>query len=108
MRGARRHLVPEQRMSVNEDTVRKIARLARIKVKDEEVAPLARELSQILAWIEQLNEVDTAKVAPLASTVDAKLPWRKDVVSDGGYPEKILANAPEGVEGFFAVPKVVE
>ncbi len=95
-------------MSVNEDTVRKIARLAHIKVKDEEVAPLARELSQILAWIEQLNEVDTAKVAPLASTVNAKLPWRKDVVSDGGYREKILANAPEGVEGFFAVPKVVE
>ncbi|HYB57018.1 MAG TPA: Asp-tRNA(Asn)/Glu-tRNA(Gln) amidotransferase subunit GatC [Alphaproteobacteria bacterium] len=95
-------------MSVDEATVRKIARLARIKVKDEEVAPLARELSQILAWIEQLNEVDTAKVAPLASTVDAKLPWRKDVVSDGGYREKILANAPERVEGFFAVPKVVE
>jgi len=95
-------------MSVNEDTVRKIARLARIKVKEEELPPLARELSGILAWIEQLGEVDTAKVEPLASTVAAKLPWRQDVVSDGGYRDKILANAPEGVEGFFAVPKVVE
>ena len=95
-------------MSVDEATVRKIARLARIKVKDEEVAPLARELSQILAWIEQLDEVDTSKVAPLASTVNAKLPRRQDKVADGGYREKILANAPEGVAGFFAVPKVVE
>jgi aspartyl-tRNA(Asn)/glutamyl-tRNA(Gln) amidotransferase subunit C len=95
-------------MSVDEATVRKIARLARIKVKDEEVAPLAKELSGILQWIEQLGEVDTSKVAPLASTVNAKLPWRKDQVADGGYPEKVLANAPEGVHGFFAVPKVVE
>ncbi|HLI14262.1 MAG TPA: Asp-tRNA(Asn)/Glu-tRNA(Gln) amidotransferase subunit GatC [Alphaproteobacteria bacterium] len=95
-------------MSVDEATVRKIARLARIKVKDEEVAPLAKELSHILGWIEQLDSVDTASVAPLASTVNAKLPWRKDIIDDGGYPEKVLANAPEGVQGFFAVPKVVE
>ncbi len=95
-------------MSVDETTVRKIARLARIKVKGEELAPLARELSQILAWIEQLDEVDTASVEPLASTVDAKLPWREDKVDDGGARDKILANAPEGVAGFFAVPKVVE
>ena len=95
-------------MSVDEATVRKIARLARIKVTDEEVAPLARELSQLLGWVEQLNEVDTSAVAPLASTVDAKLPWRQDVVSDGGQADKVLANAPEGVQGFFAVPKVVE
>lgn len=95
-------------MSVDEATVRKIARLARIKLKDEEVSPLAAELSAILEWIEQLNTVDTLNVAPLASTVNAKLPWRKDIVTDGGYPEKILANAPEGTHGFFAVPKVVE
>ena len=95
-------------MSVDAATVRKIARLARIKLKDDEVAPLAAELSAILDWIEQLNEIDTSKVAPLASTVDAKLPWRKDAVTDGGYPEKIVANAPEGSHGFFAVPKVVE
>ena len=95
-------------MSVDAATVRKIARLARIKLKDDEVAPLAAELSSILDWIEQLNEIDTSKVAPLASTVDAKLPWRKDAVTDGGYPEKIVANAPEGSHGFFAVPKVVE
>lgn len=96
------------RMSVDHATVRKIARLARIKLKDEEVAPLAGELNSILHWIEQLNAVDTSSVDPLASTVNAKLPWRKDVVSDGGYQEKILANAPEGTQGFFAVPKVVE
>jgi aspartyl-tRNA(Asn)/glutamyl-tRNA(Gln) amidotransferase subunit C len=95
-------------MSVDAATVRKIARLARIKLKDDEVAPLAGELSAILDWIEQLNEIDTSEVAPLASTVDAKLPWRKDVVTDGGYAEKIVANAPEGSHGFFAVPKVVE
>ena len=95
-------------MSVNEDTVRKIARLARIKVEEAELEPLARELSGILAWIEQLGEVDTSAVEPLASTVAAKLPWRKDVVTDGGARDKVLANAPEGVEGFFAVPKVVE
>ncbi|HUC60946.1 MAG TPA: Asp-tRNA(Asn)/Glu-tRNA(Gln) amidotransferase subunit GatC [Alphaproteobacteria bacterium] len=95
-------------MSVDAATVRKIARLARIKLKDDEVAPLAAELSTILDWIEQLNEVDTSTVAPLASTVDAKLPWRADKITDGGYPEKIVANAPEGSQGFFAVPKVVE
>jgi aspartyl-tRNA(Asn)/glutamyl-tRNA(Gln) amidotransferase subunit C len=95
-------------MSVDEATVRKIARLARIKVKEEELAPLAQELSQLLAWVEQLNAVDTTAVAPLASTVDAKLPWRRDLVTEGGQAEKILANAPEGVLGFFAVPKVVE
>jgi aspartyl-tRNA(Asn)/glutamyl-tRNA(Gln) amidotransferase subunit C len=95
-------------MSVNEATVRKIARLARIKVKEEELAPLARELSQLLAWVEQLGEVDTSKVAPLASTVDAKLPWRADKVTEGGEAAKVVANAPEGVQGFFAVPKVVE
>jgi len=95
-------------MSVDEATVRRIARLARVKLKDEEVAPLANELNSILHWIEQLNAVDTSSVAPLASTVDAKLPWRKDAVTDGGHPEKILANAPERAQGFFAVPKVVE
>lgn len=95
-------------MSVDEKTVRKIARLARIKLKDEEVVPLAQELSAILDWIEQLNAVDTSSIAPLASTVDAKLPWRKDKVTDGGYSEKVLSNAPEPAHGFFAVPKVIE
>jgi aspartyl-tRNA(Asn)/glutamyl-tRNA(Gln) amidotransferase subunit C len=95
-------------MSVDEATVRKIARLARIKVKDEELAPLAREMSHILGWIEQLNAVDTAQVVPLASTVNTKLKWRKDIVTDGGDVGKVTANAPEKVEGFFAVPKVVE
>jgi aspartyl-tRNA(Asn)/glutamyl-tRNA(Gln) amidotransferase subunit C len=95
-------------MSVNEATVRKIARLARIKVGEEELAPLAHELSQLLSWVEQLNAVDTSEVAPLASTVAAKLPWRRDAVTEGGQAAKVLANAPEGVQGFFAVPKVVE
>jgi len=95
-------------MSVDEATVRKIARLARIKLKDEEAAPLAADLSRIIGWIEQLDAVDTTAVAPLAGTVNAKLPWRKDVVTEGEQAEKVLANAPEGVQGFFAVPKVVE
>ena len=95
-------------MAIDSQTVAHIARLARIKVTDEEKAALAGELSTILQWIEQLDEVDTAGVEPVASVVDAVLPWRADVVSDGDQAEKVLANAPDGVPGFFAVPKVVE
>ena len=95
-------------MAIDSQTVAHIARLARIKVTDEEKAALAGELSTILQWIEQLDEVDTAGVEPVASVVDAVLPWRADVVRDGGQAEKVLANAPDGVPGFFAVPKVVE
>ena len=95
-------------MALDRDTVRKIARLARIKVKDDELDHLAGELGQILAFVEQLGEVDTKNVEPMSSVVDVRLPMREDVVSDGGDAEKVLRNAPAGVHGFFAVPKVVE
>ena len=77
-------------------------------VEESRLEPLAAELSGILAWIEQLNEVDTEGVAPMASTEAVKLPMREDVVTDGGDPAVILANAPKADRGFFVVPKVVE
>ena len=95
-------------MSLDEATVARIARLARISVPDEELAPFAGELSHILEWIEQLNEIDTEGVAPMTSVVAMKLAWREDRVTDGGRPEDILANAPERQDGYFVVPKVVE
>ena len=105
-------------MSLDKETVARIARLARLKVPEEELEPLAGELSGILAWIEQLNEVDTRDVAPLASVSDVTLPMRQDKVTDGGIAENVLANAPGGAVyidpddknagGFFTVPKVVE
>jgi aspartyl-tRNA(Asn)/glutamyl-tRNA(Gln) amidotransferase subunit C len=105
-------------MSLDKDTVARIAQLARLKVPEEELGPLAGELSGILAWIEQLNEVDTRNVEPLSSVSDVTLPLRKDKVTDGHIAEKILANAPGGAVyieptdrnagGFFIVPKVVE
>src|SRR5262245_60580910 len=84
------------RISLDKDTVARIARLARLKVPEEELAPLAGELSGILAWIEQLNEVDTKDVEPMSSVSDVTLPMRADKVTDGGVAEKILANAPGG------------
>ena len=95
-------------MAIDAATVKKVARLARIRVADAELEPLAGELSGILAWIEQLNEVDTEGVQPMASTEAVKLPMREDVVTDGGDPAKVLANAPKADRGFFVVPKVVE
>jgi len=95
-------------MSVDADTVRKIARLARIGITDAQVAPLAQELSTILGWIEQLGEVDTAGVAPMTAVIPLTLAWRADVVADGDIQAKVLANAPDASSGFFAVPKVIE
>jgi aspartyl-tRNA(Asn)/glutamyl-tRNA(Gln) amidotransferase subunit C len=95
-------------VSLDEATVARIARLARIAVPAEELAPLATELSHILEWIEQLNEVDTDGVQPMTSVAAMKLAWREDRVTDGGRPEDILANAPERQDGYFVVPKVVE
>lgn len=95
-------------MALDTDTVRRIARLARLAVAEEELAPLANELSRIMSWIEQLNQVNTDNVAPMTSVAPQKLPQREDTVTDGGIPEKILANAPERAGDFFAVPKVVE
>lgn len=95
-------------MSVTKDDVRKVARLSRIAVPDARLEPLAAELSGILDWIEQLNEVDVDGVEPMTSVVDTILPQREDVVSDGNKAPDILANAPRSVDGFFVVPKSVE
>jgi aspartyl-tRNA(Asn)/glutamyl-tRNA(Gln) amidotransferase subunit C len=95
-------------MAIDAATVRKVAHLARIRVEEDRLEPLAAELSGILAWIEQLNEVDTEGVAPMASTEAVSLPMREDVVTDGGDVRPILANAPKADRGFFVVPKVVE
>ncbi|MFO1012645.1 MAG: Asp-tRNA(Asn)/Glu-tRNA(Gln) amidotransferase subunit GatC [Caulobacteraceae bacterium] len=95
-------------MSIDAATVRKVARLARIREPEEKLEQLAAELSGILQWIEQLNEVDTDGVEPMASTEAVTLPMREDVVTEGGDPTKVLANAPKSDRNFFVVPKVVE
>jgi aspartyl-tRNA(Asn)/glutamyl-tRNA(Gln) amidotransferase subunit C len=95
-------------MSVSTDQVRHIARLARIAMSDEEIERLAPELNNILGWVEQLGEVNTDGVEPLATVIDQKLRLRDDVVTDGDIRDDVLANAPEAQHGFFAVPKVIE
>ncbi|MDH3230945.1 MAG: Asp-tRNA(Asn)/Glu-tRNA(Gln) amidotransferase subunit GatC [Alphaproteobacteria bacterium] len=95
-------------MSLDKETVAKIAHLARIHVPQQDLTPLAGELSKILDWVEQLNRVDTEGVAPMTSVVAIPARWREDEVTDGGYPDDVLANAPEAEHGFYIVPKVVE
>ena len=95
-------------MSVDQATVKRVARLARIKVKDEDVPRLAGELNAILAFVEQLNEVDVSGVEPLTSVVAVKMKMRDDTVTDGGIPKDVTRNAPVSEDDFFAVPKVVE
>ena len=95
-------------MSVDSDTVRRIARLARIALDGEQVASMEKELNALLAWVEQLSEVNVDGVAPMTSVVEQKLKMRADFVTDGGHAEDILKNAPLSEEGFFVVPKVVE
>ena len=95
-------------MAVDVDTVRRVARLARIAEPEARLESLAGELNGILAWIEQLDEVDVEGVEPMTSSVVAKLPLRDDAVSDGGDAARVLANAPRSSHGFFVVPKVVE
>ena len=95
-------------MAIDAQTVRRVAHLARIAEPEERLEPLARELSGILGWIEQLNEVDIEGVEPMTSAVAAVLPMRKDVVTDGGDAARVLSNAPRSEDGFFVVPKVVE
>lgn len=95
-------------MAIDAATVRKVARLARIAVPEERLDPMAKELSGILQWIEQLNEVQTDGVEPMTSAVAAVLPMREDVVTDGGDSSKVLSNAPRSADGFYIVPKVVE
>ena len=95
-------------MSVDQATVRRVAKLARIKVKDEDLPKLAGELNAILHWIEQLNEVDVAGVEPLTSVVEMKMKKRQDVENDGRIPADVTLNAPMSEDHFFMVPKVVE
>ena len=95
-------------MSVDNATVRRIAHLARIAVADDEVEHLRGELNAMLAFVEQLSEVDVAGVEPMTSVTPMTLRRREDKVTDGGYPDKIVANAPLTEDNFFMVPKVVE
>jgi aspartyl-tRNA(Asn)/glutamyl-tRNA(Gln) amidotransferase subunit C len=95
-------------MSIDESTAAKVAKLARIKVEEDALPALAQEFNAVLGFIEQLNEVDVEGVEPMVSVTPMRLKRRKDVVSDGDQQEKILSNAPDAREGFFAVPKVVE
>lgn len=95
-------------MSVDDQTVRRIARLARIKIEDGDVAGLRDELSGILDWVEQLNEVDTDGVAPMTRVAAHQLKQRKDEVTTGDMADVITANAPLSEDDFFVVPKVVE
>ena len=95
-------------MSIDIDTARKVAKLARIRVEEAALPALAGELSGILAFMEQLGEVDVTGVEPMTSVTPMRLSRRADVVTDGGIEAQLLANAPDAREGFFAVPKVVE
>ena len=95
-------------MSVSNDQVRHIAKLARIAMSEAELERLGPELNAIIGWVEQLGEVDTDGVEPLTAVIDQKLRLRDDAVTDGDIREQVLANAPEAQHGFFAVPKVIE
>ncbi|SOH92560.1 aspartyl/glutamyl-tRNA(Asn/Gln) amidotransferase subunit C [Monaibacterium marinum] len=95
-------------MAIDTDTARRVAHLARIRVEQERLPALAQELSAVLAFMEQLSEVDTDGVEPMTSVTPMQLKRREDVITDGNRQDDILANAPDAREGFFAVPKVVE
>ncbi len=95
-------------MAIDAATVRKVAHLARIKTPDDRLEPLAGELNAIMAWIDQLNEVDVTGVEPMTSNVAQPLRLRDDVVTDGARVEAVLSNAPKSADGFYVVPKVVE
>ena len=95
-------------MSLDKATVAKVANLARIKVEEKDLEPMAAELNNILGWIEQLGEVDTETTMPMTSVAEMRLRWRSDEVTDGGYAEDVVANAPSSEDNFFAVPKVIE
>ena len=95
-------------MSIDTDTARRVAHLARIAVQEAALPKLAGELSAVLAFMEQLNEVDVRGIEPMTSVTPMRLKRRVDAVTDGGMQAAVLANAPDAREGFFAVPKVVE
>lgn len=95
-------------MEVDEATVKRIARLARIRISEAEVGALKGELNGILTWVEQLKEVDTRGVEPMTRVVPIELKQREDKVTDGGIPDDVIANAPQAEDHFYVVPKVVE
>jgi aspartyl-tRNA(Asn)/glutamyl-tRNA(Gln) amidotransferase subunit C len=95
-------------MQVDEATVKRIARLARIRISAEEAKGLEKELSGILDWVEQLNEVDVTGIEPMTRVVDVKLKMRDDIVTDGEIADQVTANAPQLNDHFYVVPKVVE
>jgi aspartyl-tRNA(Asn)/glutamyl-tRNA(Gln) amidotransferase subunit C len=95
-------------MSVDKDTVRRIAKLARLAVPENRLEPMAGELNGIFQWVEMLGEVNVDGVPAMTSVVAQKLKWRADKVNDGNQADALLANAPEGEDHFFVVPKVVE
>lgn len=95
-------------MTIDKNTVARIASLARIRLTEDEQNTMTKEFQGILSWVDQLQEVNTDDVPPLTSVVEITLPLREDKVTDGGYPEDVLANAPKQAAGFFVVPKVIE
>lgn len=95
-------------MSIDANTVKRIAHLARLRLDEAAVEPMKNEINGILAFVEQLSEVDTTDVEPMTSAVAQRLRWRDDVVNDGGIQDAVLRNAPEAQFGFYAVPKVIE
>ncbi len=95
-------------MSVDKDTVRRVARLSRLALEEERVEPMMAELNGILKWVEELQEVNVEGVPAMTSVVAHKLRLRPDVVTDGGNADALMTNAPGGEDHFFVVPKVVE
>jgi len=95
-------------MTVGKDDVRRIAKLARLALDEARVEPMVGELNGIFTWVEQLNEVDVTGIAPMTSVVEQRLKMRDDVVTEGGQANALMANAPQGEDHFFVVPKVVE
>ena len=95
-------------MSLDKETVKNIANLARVKVPKDNLDHLAKELTLIMDWVEQLNSVDTDGIEPLASVINVALPLREDEISDGDCRDEVLSNGPEIEDGYFAVPKVIE
>ncbi len=95
-------------MSVDKETVQRMAKLARIALDETQTAAMEQELNALLSWVEQLQDVDVEGVAPMTSVVEQRLKMRDDVVTDGGYAEDLMKNAPQAEAHFFVVPKVVE
>ena len=95
-------------MDIDKKLVKKIATLSRVKIEEKEIEKISKELSEIITWVEKLNEVDTNNVTPVANSSDIKIPFRKDEIKDGKIKDKILKNAPEHKGGYFIVPKVIE